>query len=81
MSFLCLPSQTIHCISFAYKKSDPKALYELLLSIKKPGQTIVLKEEASEALSYCLEHTTTDDPVLAAGSFYLAGVLKEALCH
>ena len=64
-----------------YKKSDPKALYELLLSMKKPGQTVVLKEEASEALSYCLEHTTTDDPVLAAGSFYLAGVLKEALCH
>ena len=64
-----------------YKKSDPKALYELLLSMKKPGQTIVLKEEASEALSYCLEHTGKNDPVLAAGSFYLAGVLKEALCR
>ena len=64
-----------------YKKSDPKALYELLLSMKKPGQTVVLKEEAPDALSYCLEHTGKNDPVLAAGSFYLAGEIKEALCH
>ena len=64
-----------------YKKSDPKALYDLLLSMKKAGQTVVLRQEASDALSYCLEHTAKDDPVLAAGSFYLAGVVKEALCH
>ena len=64
-----------------YKKSDPEALYKLLLSMKRPDQTVVLKEEASEALSYCLEHTGVDEPVLAAGSFYLAGVVKEALCH
>ena len=64
-----------------YKKNDPEALYELLLSMKRPGQTVVLKEEASEALSYCLEHTQKDEPVLAAGSFYLAGAIKEALCH
>ena len=64
-----------------YKKSDPEALYDLLLSMKKAGQTVVLRQEASDALSYCLEHTAKDDPVLAAGSFYLAGVVKEALCH
>ena len=64
-----------------YKKNDPEALYELLLSMKRPGQTVVLKEDASDALSYCLEHTQKDDPILAAGSFYLAGAIKEALCH
>jgi len=63
-----------------YKVSDPKALYELLLSIKGPSQTVVLYEDAKEALSYCLEHTKEGEPVLCAGSFYLAGSIKEALC-
>ena len=64
-----------------FKKSDPKALYDLLLSIKRPDQTVVLYENAEDALSYCLEHTSVGEPVLAAGSFYLAGEMKEALCH
>jgi len=63
-----------------YKVSDPKALYELLLSIKGPSQTVVLYEDAKEALAYCLEHTKESEPVLCAGSFYLAGSIKEALC-
>ena len=63
-----------------YKKSDVGALYSLLLSMKKPSQTVVLCEEASSALSYCLSHTAPGEPVLAAGSFYLAGAIKEALC-
>ena len=63
-----------------YKKNDPQALYELLLSMKEPGQTVVLKEDSKDALSYCLEHTSENEPVLAAGSFYLAGAIKEALC-
>ena len=63
-----------------YKQSNPKALYELLLSIKGPSQNVVLLEDAKDALSYCLEHTKENEPVLCAGSFYLAGSIKEALC-
>ena len=63
-----------------YKKSDVTALYDLLLSLRKPGQTVVLREDASSALEYCLEHTAEGEPILAAGSFYLAGAIKEALC-
>ncbi len=63
-----------------YKTSDIGALYELLLSLKGPTQNVVLRESASDALSYCLEHTAPGEPVLAAGSFYLAGEIKGALC-
>lgn len=63
-----------------YKKSDVTALYDLLLSLRKPSQTVVLREDASSALAYCLEHTSSDEPVLATGSFYLAGAIKDALC-
>lgn len=63
-----------------YKKSDVETLYSLLLSMKKPSQTVVLMADASAALSYCLSHTSALEPVLCAGSFYLAGAVKEALC-
>lgn len=63
-----------------FKKNDPKALYELLLSLKSPSQTVVLLEDASAALAFCLEHCEEDQGVLCAGSFYLAGAIKEALC-
>lgn len=64
-----------------YKANNPTALYELLVSLKSPSQTVVLLEDASQALDYCLSHTKDGEPVLCAGSFYLAGVIKEALCH
>ena len=64
-----------------YKKSDIGALYALLISMKKPSQTVVLLEDAPSALSYCLSHTSAGEPVLATGSFYLAGAIKEALCR
>ncbi|MBR4477491.1 MAG: hypothetical protein IKO96_02565 [Spirochaetales bacterium] len=51
------------------------------MSKKRPDQKAVLIEDASEALDYCLRNTDASEPVLAAGSFYLAGVIKEALCH
>ena len=63
-----------------YKASNPEALYELLLSMKGPSQTVVLREDASGALEYCLSHSKPGEPVLCAGSFYLAGEIKEALC-
>lgn len=69
------------CRPGTFKKSDPKALYELLVSKKHPDQKAVLVEDASEALAYCLNNTEASEPVLAAGSFYLVGVIKEALCH
>ena len=73
--------RVVVCRPGTYKKNDPKALYELIVSKKKPGQSVVLLEEASKALKYCLENTEAGEPVLAAGSFYLAGAIKEALCH
>ena len=69
------------CRPGTYKKSDPAALYELMVSKKRPDQTVVLIEDAREALEYCLAHTKDGEPVLAAGSFYLAGAVKEALCR
>lgn len=69
------------CRPGTFKKSDPKALYDMLMSKKAPQQNVVLLEDASEALSYCIAHTTESQSILACGSFYLAGVIKEALCH
>ena len=64
-----------------FKKNDPKALYDLLLSLKGADQTVVLLEDASSALEFSLEHCSEGQGVLCAGSFYLAGAIKEALCH
>ena len=64
-----------------FKKSDPQALYDLLVSMKQESQSVILLEDAGDALSYCLSHTAEGEPVLAAGSFYLAGAVKEALCR
>ena len=64
-----------------FKKSDPQAIYELLKSRLHEGQSVVLRIDAKDALSYCLENTEPGEPVLAAGSFYLAGAIKEGLCH
>lgn len=61
-----------------FKKSNPVALFELFNS-KKQNQTIVLKENAKDALQYCIDNTEPDEPVIACGSFYLAGEIKEAL--
>ena len=69
------------CRPGTYKKSDPVALYGLMMEKRRPDQTVVLIEDAGEALEYCLAHTCDGEPVLAAGSFYLAGAVKEALCR
>lgn len=70
------------CRPGTFKKSDPEALYEMLNEKKKPHQSVVLLPEATDALAYCLENTKENEAILACGSFYLAGVIKEALnCH
>ena len=61
-----------------FKPSDPKGLY-ITAKSAAPDKNIVLKEEADDALQYCLDNSTQDTPVLVCGSFYLAGVIKEAL--
>ena len=68
------------CRPGTFKKSDPEALYNQLIQLKKPNQTIVLKPEAKDALSWCLENTSIDEAILDCGSFYLAGVIKKELC-
>lgn len=67
------------CRPGTFKKSDPQAIYELLLSKKSPSQTVVLREESKDALAYALENTEESEVILAAGSFYLAGEIKKAL--
>ena len=69
------------CRPGTFKKSDPQGIYSLLLSRRRPGQTVVLRESASAALAWVLENSVESEPVLACGSFYLAGVIKEALWH
>lgn len=63
-----------------FKKSDIQALYNLFKSLAKPNQIIAIYEDASDALSWCLQHTKPEEAILATGSFYLAGEVKNALC-
>ncbi len=69
------------CRPGTFKKSDPQGIYSLLSSRCSAGQTIVLREDASSALAWALENSLGSEPILCCGSFYLAGVIKEALWH
>ena len=74
----------IVCKPGTFKKSDPEALYKMLLdkcAENKDWQNkqIYLKVQAKEALDLALKLTNEDEPILACGSFYLAGVIKEAI--
>lgn len=78
----------IVCRPGTFKKSDPQALYDMLYEKVLTGQLtdeswknkkIYLKCEAIDALQLAFEITKENDPILACGSFYLAGVIKEAL--
>lgn len=62
-----------------FKKSDPAKLYNTLRSMAGKDKRIILKEESKEALKWCIENSEPSTPILACGSFYLAGALKEAL--
>ena len=63
-----------------FKKSNPQALYETAKSLSD-GTEVVLKEEAKEAVDYAVENTRDGEKILVCGSFYLAGDIKEVLCH
>jgi len=63
-----------------FKKSNPQALYETAKSLSD-GTEVVLKEEAKEAVDYAVENTRDGERILVCGSFYLAGDIKEVLCH
>jgi dihydrofolate synthase / folylpolyglutamate synthase len=74
----------IVCRPGTFKKSDPEALYKMLLdkvSANKDwkDKQIYLRVQAKEALELAVELTTEKEPILACGSFYLAGVIKEAI--
>ncbi|MBR6348259.1 MAG: bifunctional folylpolyglutamate synthase/dihydrofolate synthase [Spirochaetales bacterium] len=62
-----------------FKKSDVSAIYQTLVSKKSPSQTVVLLPEAADALSWVVSNSEPGEPVLCAGSFYLAGALREAI--
>ena len=63
-----------------FKKSNPQALYETANSLSKNTE-VVLKKEAKDAVDYALERTKDGERILVCGSFYLAGDIKEVLCH
>ncbi len=74
----------IVCRPGTFKKSDPQALYDMLntkvMTCEKwKNKEIYLRCEAKDALILAYELTKENEPVLACGSFYLAGVIKEAL--
>ncbi|MCQ2398439.1 MAG: bifunctional folylpolyglutamate synthase/dihydrofolate synthase [Sphaerochaetaceae bacterium] len=62
-----------------FKKSNPQVLYEFAMSVKSPEQTVVLCNNATEALTWSIEHSTENTPILVCGSFYLAGYIREAM--
>ncbi|MGX8685223.1 MAG: bifunctional folylpolyglutamate synthase/dihydrofolate synthase, partial [Spirochaetales bacterium] len=63
-----------------FKKSNPAALYNTAKGIAKETE-VVLKEEAKDAVDYALRNTKDGDSILVCGSFYLAGEIKEVICH
>ena len=63
-----------------FKKSDPEALFEKAKSISEDCK-VVLMEEARNAVDYAVENSKEGDCILVCGSFYLAGDIKEVLCH
>jgi len=65
-----------------FKKSDIKTLYDYFVQKKKANQQVYLCPEVNQALTE-IEELSTDNntSVLVAGSFYLAGVFKEEICH
>lgn len=74
----------IVCRPGTFKKSDPQALYDMLntkvMACEKwKNKEIYLRCDAKDALILACELTKENEPVLACGSFYLAGVIKEAL--
>ncbi len=74
----------IVCKPGTFKKSDPEALYNLLLTkiSENPeykNKEVYIRIDAKEALTLAQSLTEKNEPILACGSFYLAGVIKEAL--
>ncbi len=63
-----------------FKKSNPSALYNKAKSIATKTE-VVLKEQAKDAVDYALKNTKEGDSILVCGSFYLAGDIKEVICH
>lgn len=66
-----------------FKKSNPENLYETARELSDGNNAIkvVLREDAEEAVNYAVENTEEGDSILICGSFYLAGDIKEVLCH
>ena len=68
-----------------FKKSDPQALYEMIKrhieenAATKASKKVYLECEAKDALGLAKKLTAQDEPILACGSFYLAGSIKEEL--
>ena len=74
----------IVCKPGTFKKSDPQALYQLLLEkisekAEYNNKEVYLRCDAKEALELAKQLTQEGQPILACGSFYLAGVIKEAI--
>lgn len=63
-----------------FKKSSPGELFEKAKTMTD-GCEVVLREEARDAVEYAVENTEEGDCILVCGSFYLAGDIKEVLCH
>lgn len=68
----------------SFKKSDPEEVFRTLRGAADKaasGKTIILRSDPSQALEEALSLCEEGQGVLATGSFYLAGAVKEALCR
>lgn len=64
-----------------FKKSEPQVIYDLLNTNKSSDQQIYLELDSDKALRLALELCDKDSSILATGSFYLAGKIKESICR
>jgi len=65
-----------------FKKSDIQTLYDYFIMNKKAKQEVYLCPEVLDALKKIEDISANENTsVLVTGSFYLAGVFKEAICH
>lgn len=64
----------------SFKKSNPQALFDYMVSVKNNNQKVLLKENTADAIQEAINLSQAEQPILVCGSFYLAGAVKEALC-
>jgi dihydrofolate synthase/folylpolyglutamate synthase len=69
-----------------FKKSDPQLIFDAFKAkasalYPASSKTIILEQDSVKALETALDFCEEGQAILVTGSFYMAGVIKEALCR